>query len=131
MGLPAIEVVKSKKIIIKEENKGIDKFYSIIKLYSKSFSRIVKTLSGALLVELDYETLYFNSKRLNEFNFPSNVGIRPREEILIVNIDKEINEIQKQKLEYLKPKQYIKRNGDVKLIITREKTIRINQKDGY
>lgn len=93
--LPVVEAVKPKKIIVEEENKEIDEFDSIIKLYSHSCSRIVKTLSGALLVELNDKTLYFNSKGINEFNVPSNVGIMPGEEIIVVNIDKEINEIQK------------------------------------
>ncbi|EKQ51451.1 MULTISPECIES: hypothetical protein [unclassified Clostridium] len=126
--LPTIEVVKPKEIIIKEENKEIDKFDSIIKLYSNSCSRIVKTLSGALLIELDDKTLYFNSDGVNEFNLPKDVEIMSGEEILIVNIDNEINEIQRQKLKALKPKQYIKRKGDANLIIPGEKTIVINPK---
>lgn len=126
--LPAIEVVKPKEIIIKGENKELDKFDSIIKLYSNSCSRIVKTLSGALLVELNDKTLYFNSDEVNEFNLPKDVGLMPGEEILIVNEDKEINQIQKQKLEALKPKQYIKRKGDANLIIPGDKTIVINPK---
>lgn len=77
---------------------------------------------------MDDKTLYFNSRGINEFNLPSNVGIMPGEEILIANIDKEMNEIQKQKLEALKPKQYIKRKGDANLIIPGEKTIVINHK---
>ncbi|OOP72143.1 hypothetical protein [Clostridium beijerinckii] len=126
--LPVIEVLKPKEIIIKKENKEIDKFDNIIKLYSKSCSRIVKTFSGALLVELDDETLYFNGRGINEFNLPKDVGIMPGEEIIVVNIDKETNEIQKQKLKDLKPKQYIKRKGDANLIISGEKTIVINPK---
>lgn len=125
--LPAIEVLKPKEII-KEQNNEIDKLDSIINLYSESCSRIVKTFSGALLVELDDKTLYFNANGINEFNLPKDVGIMPGEKILIVNIDKEINEIQKQKLEALKPKQYIKRKGDANLIIIGERTIVINPK---
>lgn len=106
----------------------MDKFYAITRLYSQSCSRIVKTLSGALLVELDDKTLYFNASGINEFCLPKDVGIMPGEEILIVNSDKKINEIQKQKLEALKPKQYIKRKGDANLIIPGEKTIVINPK---
>lgn len=126
--LPAIEVIKPKKIIIKEEIKEIDKFDTITRLYSQSCIRIVKTLSGALLVELDDKTLYFNASGINEFSLPKDVGIMPGEEILIVNSDKKINETQKQKLEALKPKQYIKRKGDANLIIPGEKTIVINPK---
>ncbi|WP_271814846.1 hypothetical protein [Clostridium beijerinckii] len=126
--LPAIEVIKPKKIIIKEETKEVDKFYAITRLYSQSCSRIVKTLSGALLVELDDKTLYFNASGINEFSLPKDVGIMPGEEILIVNSDKKINETQKQNLEALKPKQYIKRKGDANLIIPEEKVLVINPK---
>lgn len=126
--LPVIEIVKQKEIIRAGTNEIDNKLATIIKLYSESCSRIVKTLSGALLVELKDKTLYFNSKGINEFNRPINVGIMPGEEILIVNVDKKINEIQKQKLEALKPKQYIKRKGDANLIIPGENTIVINPK---
>jgi len=40
--------------------------------------------------------IFINKKGLymkNEFNLPKDVGIMPEEEILIVNVDKEINEI--------------------------------------
>lgn len=126
--LPIIEVEKPKKVIIKEEIEEIDKFDSIIKLYSKSCNSIVKTLSGALLVELDDKTLYFNSNGINEFNLPKDVAIMPGEQLIIANIDKELNEIQKQKLEALKPQKYIKRKGDCNLIIPGEKTLVINPK---
>jgi len=125
---PIIEIEKPKKVIIKEEIKEIDKFDSIIKLYSKSCNRIVKTLSGALLVELDDKTLYFNSNGINEFNLSKDVAIMPEEEIIIANVDKELNDIQKQKLEALKPQQYIKRKGDANLIIPGEKILVINPK---
>ncbi len=127
--LPVIKVAKPKENIIKEEqNIKSDKLDHMIKLYSQSCSRIVKTLSGALLVELDDKTLYFNSNGINEFEMPKDVAIMPEEEIIIANIDKELNEIQKQKLEDLKPQQYIKRKGDCNLIIPGEKTIVINKK---
>jgi hypothetical protein len=81
-----------------------------------------------LLVELDNKTLYFNSNAINEFELPKDVGIMPGEEILIAYIDKELNSLQKQKLNELKPKEYIKRKGDYNLIIPGEKTIVINPK---
>ncbi|GEP63134.1 hypothetical protein CBE01nite_09020 [Clostridium beijerinckii] len=65
---------------------------------------------------------------INEFDLPKDFGIMPEEEILVVNIDKEMNEIQKQKLEALKRRQYIKRKGDANLIILGEKIIMINPK---
>lgn len=125
--LPIIEVIEPKDKIVKEAPIiKSNKLDYIITLYSDTCSRIVKTYSGALLVELENKTLYFNSDGINEFELPENVGIMPEEEILIVNIDKEINDLQKQKLEELMPKEYIKRKGDANLIIPGEKIIVIN-----
>ena len=127
--LPIIEVIKHKNKITKEiPIIKTSKLDHIVNLYSATCSRIVKTYSGALLVELENKTLYFNSDGINEFELPENVGIMPEEEILIVNIDKELNDLQKEKLEALKPKEYIKRKGDANLIIPGEKTIVINPK---
>ena len=127
--LPIIEVIKPKDKIVKEAPViKSDKLDNIINLYSDTCSRIVKTNSGALLVEVENKTLYFNSDVVNEFELPVNVGIMPGEEILIANKDKELNNLQKQKLEDLKPKEYIKRKGDANLIIPGEKTIVINPK---
>ncbi|AQR96130.1 hypothetical protein [Clostridium saccharoperbutylacetonicum] len=127
--LPVIDVIKTKEISIEnEENIKSDKLYSIVKLYSESCSRIVKTLSGALLVEFDDKTLYFNSAGINEFELTKDVAIMPGEEIIIANSDKEINEMQKEKLEALKVTEYIKRKGDANLIIPGEKTMVINPK---
>jgi len=125
--LPIIEPIKTKENIINDlPIIKVDKLDHIINLYSDTCSRIVKTNSGALLVELEDKTLYFNSYGAKEFELPGNVGIMPGEEILIANKDKEINDLQKQKLEDLKVKEYIKRKGDANLIISREKTIVIN-----
>lgn len=127
--LPMIEIIKPKEIsIINNENIKSDKLYSIVKLYSESCSRIVKTLSGALLVELDDKTLYFNSAGMKEFELNKDVAIMPGEELIIANSDKGINEIQKEKLEALKVTEYIKRKGDANLIIPGEETIVINPK---
>ena len=80
--LPIIDVEKSKENVIREEqNVKSNKLDNIIKLYSQSCSRIVKTISGALLVELDEKTLYFNSNGINEFNLPKEVAIMPEDEI--------------------------------------------------
>jgi hypothetical protein len=127
--LPIIEVIKHKNKITKEiPIIKTSKLDHIINLYSATCSRIVKTYSGALLVELENKTLYFNSDGVNEFELPVNVGIMPGEEILISNKEKDLNNLQKQKLEDLKPKEYIKRKGDANLIIPGEKTIVINPK---
>jgi hypothetical protein len=44
------------------------------------------------------KTLYFNSNGVKEFELPENVGIMPGTEIVIVNIDKEINPLQRKNL---------------------------------
>ena len=127
--LPIVEIIETKKNInyVRSITKE-DKFESIINLYATTCSRIVKTNSGALLVELDNKTLYFGSNGINEFELPKDVGIMPGEEVLVVNRDKELNSLQKQKLKELNPKEYIKRKGDANLIIPGEKTIVINPK---
>ena len=127
--LPIIEPIKTKDRIVKETSiVKPSKLDDIIKLHSETCSRIVKTLSGALLVEIENKTLYFNSNGINEFELPKNVGIMPGEEILIANIDKGLNDIKRRKLEEFKPREYIKRKGDCNLIIPGEKTIVINPK---
>jgi hypothetical protein len=127
--LPVIKVIKTKEISIKkEENIESDRLDSIVKLYSENCSRIVKTISGALLVELEDKTLYFNSAGIKEFEIAKDVAIMPGEEIIIANSGKGINEIQKEKLEALKVIEYIKRKGDANLIIPGERTIVINPK---
>lgn len=127
--LSIIETIKPKGRIVNEtSNVKSSKLDYIVKIYSENCSRIVRTLSGALLVEIENKTLYFNSNGVNEFELPKNVGIMPGEEILIANVDRELNDIQRQKLEALKPKEYIKRKGDANLIMLGEKTIVINPK---
>ena len=84
--LPIIEPIKPKEIAIKVAPIiKSNKLDNIINLYSDTCSRIVKTDSGALLVELENKTIYFNSDGVNEFELPINVGIMPGEEILTAN----------------------------------------------
>lgn len=127
--LPIVEHIKPKEKIIKEVPViESSKLNQIINLYSDSCSRIVQTNSKALLVELENKTLYFNANGVKEFELPENVPIMPAENIIVANKDKEINDLQKQKLEDLKVKEYIKRKGDCNLIIPGEKTTVINKK---
>ena len=59
--LPIIEIIKTKEKIIKDTPYiKVDKLDHIINLYVDTCSRIVKTYSGALLVELENKTFYFN-----------------------------------------------------------------------
>ena len=126
--LPIVEYIKDKedtKALPKERVNTLD---NIVNLYGDSCSRIVKTFSGAVLVELDNKTLYFNGDGVNEFELTKDIGIMPGEEIIIANRDKELNNLQKEKLNDIKPKEYIKRKGDTNLIIPGEKTMVINPK---
>lgn len=126
--MPIQEPVRPKEeIIIAKPKIETDNFKDIINLYKDNCIRIVKTVSGALLVGLEDKTLYFNSEGKNEFNLNPDVGLTPADEIIIANVDKELNDIQLMKLEELQPKQYIKRKGEANVIILGDsKTITIN-----
>ena len=127
--LPIAEYIKPKEKDTKAlPNERVNTLDKIINLYGYSCSRIVKTFSGAVLVELDNKTLYFNRDGVNEFELTKDIGIMPGEEIIIANRDKELNDLQKEKLNDIKPKEYIKRKGDTNLIIPGEKTMVINPK---
>jgi hypothetical protein len=106
-----------------------DKFTEIINLYRNTAARIVQRVSGALLVEIEEKTLYFNSAGVNEFNLKKDIELMPADEILVANQDREVNERQLKKLEDMHVDQYIKRKGDVNVIIPLgNKTIVINPK---
>lgn len=126
--LPIQEIIKPKdpvtKCVPKQNN-----FNEIISLYQQSCNRIVKRVSGALLIELEDRTLYFNKQGINEFELGKEVGLLPADEILIVNKDKELNDLQLKKLEDMHMEQYIKRKGDANIIIPfKDKTVVINPK---
>ena len=90
---------KEKVIIEKQEMKEDHHFQSIINLYKESCNRIIKTVSGALLVEFEDKTKHFNGQGVHEVDLGINIGLMPADEILIVNRDKSLNEIQLKKLE--------------------------------
>jgi hypothetical protein len=115
------------KVIIEKQEMEKDTFINIINLYKESCSRIVKTVSGALLVELEDKTKYFNGQGIHEFDLGIDIGLMPSDEIIIVNKEKCFNDIQMEKLKGINPTKYIKRKGDANLIIPlHDKTIVIN-----
>lgn len=127
--LPIQEYIKPKeKIVIEKLDIKEDYFKDIINLYKESCSRIMKRISGALLVGFEDKTMYFNSQGINEFKLSPDVGLMPGDEILIANEDRELNDMQLSKLAVMDPVQYIKRKGDSNIIIPGEKTIVINPK---
>jgi hypothetical protein len=126
--LPIQENIKPKEPVAKCEPKE-NSFKEIINLYKESCNRIVKTVSGALMVELDDKTMYFNQNCENEFNLGTNIGLIPADEIILVNKDKELNDVQLKKLKEINPEKYIKRKGEANIIIpTNSKTITITNR---
>ena len=124
--LPIQEVIKPKDPVTKcvpmENN-----FNEIISLYYKSCNRIVKQMCGALIIELEDRTLYFNREGVNELELKKDMELLPGDEILVVNKDKELNALQLKKLNDLRVDKYIKRKGDANIIVvTDKKTIVIN-----
>ncbi|AGF54780.1 hypothetical protein HMT_16 [Clostridium phage HM T] len=106
-----------------------DKFAEIINLYQSSAARIVKQVCGSLLVELDDKTLYFNGDGVKELELRKDMALLPGDEILVVNQDRELNELQLQRLKALNVTEYIKRKGDANIIIQEKgKTIVISPK---
>lgn len=106
-----------------------DKLAEIINLYKPNAARIVKRVYGALLVELEEKTLYFNSDGVKELELKKDIDLLPADEILVVNQDRKINDMQLQKLKDMHLTEYIKRKGDANIIIQKpDKTIAINPK---
>lgn len=126
--IPFEETIKPKEEKLIEIHKiKEDVFTEIINLYKARCLRIIKMVSGALLVEVEDKTMYFNKEGKNEFNLNTDIGIMPADEILVANKDKEVNELQLKKLENMHVDKYIKRKGDANVIIPMEdKTIVIN-----
>lgn len=95
-----------------------DKFTEIINQYSSTAARIVKQVCGALLVELEDKTLYFNPDGVKELELKKDMELMPADEILVVNQDREVNKLQLKKLEDMHVTQYIKRKGDANIMVT-------------
>lgn len=128
--LPVEEFIEPKeKIIIKKQEIKGQGFNEIINLYKNSCLRIIKIVCGALLVEVEDKTMYFNKEGKNEVNLNTDIGIMPADEIIIANDEKPLNDIQLLKLKEINPTKYIKRKGDANIIIpTDEKTIVITNR---
>lgn len=121
-----------KPVSITKPKGNTNKFAEIINLYSSAAARIVKQVCGALLVELEDKTLYFNPDGVQELELKKDMELMPADEILVVNQDRDLNSLQLKKLEDMHVNQYIKRKGDANIIITFPgKTIIINHVVGY
>jgi len=102
---------------VKPKDNYEDKFNEIINRYSLTAARIVKRVCRALLVEIEDKTLYFNSAGINELELKKDLELMPADEILVVNKDKEVNDLQLKKLKDMHVESYIKRKGDANIIV--------------
>ncbi len=118
--LPIQEIIKPKNPVTKCVPKQ-NNFIEIISLYEKSCNRIVKQVCGALLIELEDRTLYFNREGVNELELKKDMELLPGDEILIVNEDKDFNDLQLKKLKDMNVEKYIKRKGDANIIVLANK----------
>lgn len=105
-----------------------EKQLPIIEKYKDSCIRIVQKSHGAILVELPNETLYYNANGVLEFSICTSTPLLPSDKILVVNEDKEINDLQMKILNSLNVSRYIKRVGDANIIVVSENTKVINPK---
>lgn len=123
------EPIKTKEKIIEEPAVKEENFKEIINLYKKSCIRIIKQICGALLVEIEDRTLYFNKNGVNELELKKDMELLPGDEILVANQDRELNKLQLEKLKDMQVTEYIKRKGDANIIIEMpDQTIVINPK---
>lgn len=107
---------------------GVDYFTSLIDKYKDSCELIVKTKYNSLMVEFNDKTLDF-MKNGECMKLSKGIALLPGDEILIANKDKAVNELQLSRLKEFKVGSYIKRKGDINIIIpSGEKTIVINPK---
>ena len=127
--LSDIQSQQPKKAVTKPILKASD-LDKIIEQYRDSCKRIVKH-HGALLVEIEDKTLYFNKNGENEFNLNVNMGLMPQDEIIVVHDDKPVNEIQLKKLKEIAPESYVKRKGDVNIYLPKGNSTGVITKDGW
>ena len=92
------------------------KFENIKGKYYKSCTRIAQ-IESMLLVELNDKTLVFNQNGELESTLDVDVMLRPKDKIIIANIDKSITEHQLKVLRKIKTEKYIKRKSDNNIII--------------
>lgn len=121
---PVIEIPK-----VESKIEPIGNFDNIINLYKDTCSRIVKCTSGRLIVELLDKSISFNRNGDKDSELIKELGLLPGDEILVANKDKQPNELQYKKLKDMNVEKYIKRKGDINIIIPmEEKTVVINPK---
>lgn len=95
------------------------KIENIIKKYSDSCTRIAQ-IENMLLVELSDRTLVFNQYGELESTLDIDVMLRPKDKIIVSNVDKGLTEHQINTLKKVKTEVYVKRKSDNNIIIPYE-----------
>lgn len=122
-----LESIKEKPVVELNDPKNQSKLESLIEKYKEKSERIVRTVSGALKIDISGRTIYYNKNAIKEFEKEGTTPLLPADVILIANKDYETNDIQLEKLKYFDVSSYIKRKGDKNIIIVMEnKTVVIN-----
>lgn len=100
----------------KEENKDNQIFKDIIEKYRDTCTRIAK-VERKLYVEANNQTLSFESDGEASHIFVKNMLLRPKDEILVANEYKPINDKQIKTLRKIQTDKFIKRKSDNNILI--------------
>ena len=99
-----------------EESKANQMFLNLIDEYKDSCSRIAK-VETKLYIEIQDKTLSFDEKGEPSNIFIKDMLLRPKDEIIVANVDKQIIDKQKQTLMKIKTDKFIKRKSDSNILI--------------
>ena len=122
-----LESIKEKPVIELNKPKVISGSKNLIEKYKDKADRIVRTVSGAVKIDISGKTIYYNKSGIKEFEKEGTTPLLPADVILIANKDFGTNDIQLEKLKKFNVSSYIKRKGDRNILIIMEnKTIAIN-----
>lgn len=100
----------------KEKIKDNFVFSSLIDKYKDSCTRIVK-IEKKLFIEIADKTLSFEENEEPSGIFIKDMILRPKDEIIVANVDKQITDKQKQTLMKIKTDKFIKRKSDNNILI--------------
>ena len=106
-------------IQVREDNKDNPIFTEIIEKYRDICTRIAK-VERKLYVEVNNQTLSFESDGEASHIFVKNMLLRPKDEILVANEYKPINDKQIKTLRKIQTDKFIKRKSDSNILIQYE-----------
>ena len=103
-------------IQVREDNKDNPIFMDLIEKYRDTCTRIAK-VERKLYVEVNNQTLSFESDGEASHIFVKNMLLRPKDEILVANEYKPINDKQIKTLRKIQTDKFIKRKSDNNILI--------------